>query len=157
MYFSIVLCLLWTPPCRKRGAINSEWSWVHLRGLFCPKDRGCGKQLSASMLLDFSVYPGGLVGCKIIYWHSLIRLSPLWRIKRVARAGPRAWRQLAAWICWNPLFMLRLAALAKEVGEDKPDNVLQPWGEQRLTPKGTSSHLPCQSRYRGKRKAYSNQ
>lgn len=40
----------------------------------------------------------------------------------------------------------RLAALARETGEDKPDPALQLWHEQRLAPKGTSSHLPCQSK-----------
>ena len=40
----------------------------------------------------------------------------------------------------------RLAALAWETGEDEPDTALQLWDEQRLAPKGTSSHLPCQSK-----------
>lgn len=40
----------------------------------------------------------------------------------------------------------RLADLAWETGEDKPDTALQLGDEQRLAPKGTSSHLPCQSK-----------
>lgn len=40
----------------------------------------------------------------------------------------------------------RLAALAWGTGEDKPDTALKLWDEQRLAPKGTSSHIPCQSK-----------
>lgn len=67
----------------------------------------------------------------------------------------RAWRQLIAWICWNSiraqavqhLVLGRLADLAWEMGEDKPDTALQLWDKQRLAPKGTSL-FPCQSKQR---------